>query len=288
MPENTWNYIIGDIHGCYDELILLEKKIKTHSKKNNVLPYIISVGDLIDRGNKSAEVIEHFRLGYQNGTHIAMMGNHELLMIEALEAFAPFNFEKENCNYPSWFYNYLLNYEEGRGMSKFLTWEDYKTMTKSIWLGQGGFTTLVSYGCDPYQSESWNIPSETISYLINLPFYLETDNFVVTHALPTPKDLIFSKNILEGQENNKLEIDSPQELRNSVHSLVWNRVIPEIRIHDTKIHVSGHTPLAKVKKNKKAASVQIDTACVFGGKLTAMCIESNTYLSVKALKNYLQ
>ena len=95
MSEIYWNYLIGDIHGCYDELIALEKKIINHAKRNNVKPFIISVGDLVDRGNKSADVVEHFRHGYYSCTHFAVMGNHELLMIEALEAFAPHNFYRD-------------------------------------------------------------------------------------------------------------------------------------------------------------------------------------------------
>lgn len=45
--------IIGDIHGCYNSLIELTKKIR--QKYSNISIY--SVGDLVDRGNHSYEVI---------------------------------------------------------------------------------------------------------------------------------------------------------------------------------------------------------------------------------------
>lgn len=287
MSEIYWNYLIGDIHGCYDELIALEKKIINHAKRNNVKPFIISVGDLVDRGNKSAEVVEHFRHGYYSGTHFAVMGNHELLMIEALEAFAPHNFYRDGCEYPSWFYNYQLNYQEGRGLSRYLSWDDYKIMTKGMWLSQGGFTTLLSYGCDPHVPDSWFIPDNTLQFLINLPFFYEGDNFITTHALAIKSDLSFSMEIIQNISNNQLNLNDPISLRNAVHSLVWNRTIPSEPIND-KLHISGHTPLNRVKRNKKAASLQIDTACVFGGKLTAFCVEADKFISVKANRNYLE
>lgn len=47
-------YIIGDIHGEYDTLIKLIEKLPFNAE-------IIFVGDLIDRGAKSREVIELIR-----------------------------------------------------------------------------------------------------------------------------------------------------------------------------------------------------------------------------------
>jgi serine/threonine protein phosphatase 1 len=44
-------YVIGDIHGCYDELMALESKIRRSAKRSKIKKYkIISVGDLCDRG----------------------------------------------------------------------------------------------------------------------------------------------------------------------------------------------------------------------------------------------
>ncbi len=62
-------FIIGDIHGCFDELMELTEKIGL--KENDIL---ISLGDIVDRGNKSKEVYEYF-LNRPNS--IVLMGNHE-------------------------------------------------------------------------------------------------------------------------------------------------------------------------------------------------------------------
>ncbi|AOP35793.1 hypothetical protein A0128_19285 [Leptospira tipperaryensis] len=61
--------VIGDIHGCYDELILLLKEVG-YSENDR----IISVGDIVDRGPDSVKVYEFFRA---NPKHIVVMGNHE-------------------------------------------------------------------------------------------------------------------------------------------------------------------------------------------------------------------
>lgn len=62
-------FVIGDIHGCYDELIALTEKIGL--RDDDVL---ISLGDIVDRGGKSKEVYEYF-LNRPNSK--VLIGNHE-------------------------------------------------------------------------------------------------------------------------------------------------------------------------------------------------------------------
>jgi len=63
--------VIGDIHGCYYTLKELVKKVKL----NYSVTEIYSVGDLIDRGKFSYEVIEYI---IEKGI-ISTVGNHELM-----------------------------------------------------------------------------------------------------------------------------------------------------------------------------------------------------------------
>ena len=53
--NNNKIFVIGDIHGCFLTLSELYDQIK--SKFPTIEIY--SVGDLVDRGNKSFEVIEY-------------------------------------------------------------------------------------------------------------------------------------------------------------------------------------------------------------------------------------
>ena len=62
-------YVIGDIHGCYDEFIELTKQIGITDDD-----LIISLGDIVDRGPKSVELFEYFR---KRKNSIVLMGNHE-------------------------------------------------------------------------------------------------------------------------------------------------------------------------------------------------------------------
>lgn len=62
-------YIIGDIHGCYDELMDLIARASI-----TVQDRIIALGDIVDRGNKSKEVYEYLK---NRPNTIVLMGNHE-------------------------------------------------------------------------------------------------------------------------------------------------------------------------------------------------------------------
>lgn len=64
--------IIGDIHGCYDELLELLDRAGTTADD-----IIVSVGDLVDRGPQSPEVWRFFRERCARGRAIVLMGNHE-------------------------------------------------------------------------------------------------------------------------------------------------------------------------------------------------------------------
>ena len=54
--------IIGDVHGCFDELVDLLRRLghRVDGKRLEVRPgrQVVFVGDLVDRGPKVAEVLE--------------------------------------------------------------------------------------------------------------------------------------------------------------------------------------------------------------------------------------
>lgn len=71
-------YVVGDIHGCYDELVNLLVKIDQHA---NEQPYkVIFVGDYVDRGPESKSVVIEV-MNMQKRGHIALMGNHEDMLL---------------------------------------------------------------------------------------------------------------------------------------------------------------------------------------------------------------
>jgi serine/threonine protein phosphatase 1 len=66
MPRTV---LVGDIHGCYDELLALLDAVALTGDD-----LLLSVGDLVDRGPKPAEVVELFR---RRPNSVALCGNHE-------------------------------------------------------------------------------------------------------------------------------------------------------------------------------------------------------------------
>jgi serine/threonine protein phosphatase 1 len=78
-------YIIGDIHGCYDELFDLLVAIDEHAKGQD--KKLIFVGDYVDRGPNSKGVID-LVIDLQKLGHIALMGNHEDMILTGEYSYA--------------------------------------------------------------------------------------------------------------------------------------------------------------------------------------------------------
>ena len=70
------NYVISDIHGCYDELIELVKLIDLRDEDT-----LYIIGDTVDRGPKPIEVLSWMMM---QPNVIPIMGNHEYMMMRVL------------------------------------------------------------------------------------------------------------------------------------------------------------------------------------------------------------
>lgn len=72
-------YVVGDIHGCFDEWIELKNKIESQDSEAK----FIMVGDIVDRGPKVMEMIEWAMQNITPGGKYQMViGNHEVEKIE--------------------------------------------------------------------------------------------------------------------------------------------------------------------------------------------------------------
>ena len=126
--------IIGDVAGEYDALKFLADLYKGER--------ICLVGDLIDRGPKSKEVVQ-FCIDNKDRVDV-VMGNHEHMFLD-------------------WY-----DYHNDRTYNRLYSGDD--------WISNGGLQTLQSYG------ESINIPKEHIDFLRALPKKRFYKNVIVTHA----------------------------------------------------------------------------------------------------------
>ena len=75
-------WVIGDIHGCFESLLALEDAIR----KVDPSATFVAVGDLVDRGPDSMQVVEHF---CTSELHTSVMGNHEEFLLRIVRQDRP-------------------------------------------------------------------------------------------------------------------------------------------------------------------------------------------------------
>jgi len=89
LPEPpATTYAIGDVHGCLTLLLKLEAMIVKDARKRPGSKLIVLLGDYVDRGAHSAQVIDHLLaappVGFQR---ICLAGNHDDLTWRCLTDF---------------------------------------------------------------------------------------------------------------------------------------------------------------------------------------------------------
>ncbi|QRF54345.1 serine/threonine protein phosphatase (plasmid) [Rhizobium rosettiformans] len=150
-PHFAAVYAVGDVHGCLNELLAIERKIIADGQKFGGEKLIVMLGDYIDRGPSSASVIEHLlKPPPETFRRICLMGNHDQMFLEFWRA-------------PS---------------------------IRAQWLGLGGDETLASYGIyladhgnHPLVSQLHAlVPQEHIEFLAQLPVMLRVGRYCFVHA----------------------------------------------------------------------------------------------------------
>jgi serine/threonine protein phosphatase 1 len=153
-PERV--YAIGDVHGCLDQLRALEALIVEDARNSDGEKYLVLLGDYVDRGPKSAQVIDHLLAAPPAGfKRICLRGNHEDMMLRAAT--------------------------EGIGIPG--------------WLSFGGEETMVSYGVPAHHAGLRSrhrrvqqqllrayLPREHVAFLETLPVALEMPGYAFVHA----------------------------------------------------------------------------------------------------------
>ncbi|XCN74750.1 MAG: metallophosphoesterase family protein [Candidatus Electrothrix aestuarii] len=139
MTALTKTCVIGDIHGCLNSLHNLLSMIE------NEADTFVFLGDYIDRGSESKEVVEtilEFKKKHRNV--ITLLGNHEIMLI-----------------------NYLRGYDDG------------------TFLRAGGKETLLSYGIKPKikpDKAAKLFPEEHMNFFKELPLLWENEHAIYAHA----------------------------------------------------------------------------------------------------------
>lgn len=151
-------YAIGDIHGCLDQLLDLEARIVADAAATAGEKWMVCLGDYIDRGPKSAQVIDHLMTPpHQGFRRICLRGNHETAMLDAL---------RDPSVIEDWF-----------RFGGDATMESYGLSFSQIELlgGRGRSSTKL-------QLLQAHIPDEHIQFLEGLPVMLGVPGFIFVHA----------------------------------------------------------------------------------------------------------
>ena len=235
--------IIGDIHGCFDELVALLKElgyeISTQPDGETVVKppqgrKAIFVGDFVDRGPKVAEVLRLVMEMQKTGAAICVPGNHDIKLVRALQG---------------------KNVNPTHGLAESLS---------------------------QLEKESTEFKAEITEFLNGLVSHYVLDNgqLVVAHA--------GMKAELQGRASGRVrefalygETTGETDEFGLPIRLDW---ADEYR--GTAMVVYGHTPVAEPQWINR--TINIDTGCVFGGKLTALRYPEKELVSVPAHQTYYQ
>ena len=78
----SFTYVIPDLHGRDDLLVGALSQISAHS--GGADSTIVTIGDYVDKGPHSRQVIERLRAGIDGWHLVALKGNHDAMMVQGL------------------------------------------------------------------------------------------------------------------------------------------------------------------------------------------------------------
>ncbi len=162
-PKEPLIYAIGDVHGHLVQLhsVLRQARDYHQSHMSDRPAWLITLGDYVDRGPNSCQVIDFLINGGEEldwfARRIHLRGNHEEMMVRALENVHPNDFE--------------------------------------MWGWNGGRETLASYGydwpdpdsyefnsADPFDEVRGSIPVSHLRWMKSRPFCFEYGPYFFAHA----------------------------------------------------------------------------------------------------------
>lgn len=233
--------IIGDIHGCFDELHELLQNlgydIRLQSDEKSLVSHpdgrkVVFVGDYVDRGPKVVEVLKLVMDMQKNGTAICVPGNHDMKLARALRG---------------------KNVNQTHGLAESMSQLENES--------------------DEFRSQIADFIESMISHYV-----LDDRKLVVAHA--------GMKQDLQGRASGRVrefalygETTGETDEFGLPIRLNWAE-----EYRGAAAVVYGHTPVSEPQWINR--TINVDTGCVFGGKLTALRYPERELVSVPARKTY--
>jgi protein phosphatase len=234
--------IIGDIHGCYDELVsLLEKLGYEREQDGEGAGFVpppgrksVFLGDLVDRGPNTPAVLRLVTQMVESGHAFCVPGNHDIKLFRKL-----------------------------RG--------------KDVQLTHGIAETL-----EQLEKEPAEFRQQVVKFLDALVshYVLDGGRLVVAHA--------GMKEEMQGRGSGKVRDfalfgETTGEVDEFGLPVRYNWAAD---YRGSAMVVYGHTPIPEPEWLNR--TINIDTGCAFGGKLTALRYPEKELVSVPALRTYYQ
>ena len=230
--------IIGDVHGCFDELVELIRQLGHGVDETTftVQPAngrkLVFVGDLVDRGPKVPQVLKLVMNAVASGAALCVPGNHDAKLMRKL-----------------------------RG--------------REVQITHGLAESLAQLANEP--EDFRKLVAEFIDDLVS-HYVLDDGKLVVAHA--------GMKESMQGRGSGAVrEFALFGETTGETDEFglpVRYNWAAEYR--GTATVVYGHTPVPEPEWLNR--TINVDTGCVFGGKLTALRYPEKELISVPAKKNY--
>ncbi len=242
--------IIGDVHGCCNELEELLEKLgyqRITTGENDSLwgdvayshpegRKVVFLGDLVDRGPRILDVVRLVRNMVQHGTGLCVPGNHDMKLLRKLRG---------------------KNVQITHGLAQSLT--EIESLPETL---REAFCKQLSQFLDSLVSH----------------YVLDGGKVVVAHA--------GLKEELQGRGSGKVrEFCLYGETTGETDEFGLPVRYNWAAEYRGRAHVVyGHTPVPEPEWLNR--TINIDTGCVFGGKLTALRYPEREFISVPAKQTY--
>jgi serine/threonine protein phosphatase 1 len=142
------SWVIPDIHGCAKTLRALIEDLIKPSKHD----WIYFLGDYIDRGPSSKEVIDYLMYLQEEDYNIRLLlGNHEDYLVKSVQ--------------------------QEQALKSVLGFRQ-KNRTKKEWMFHGGRQTMESFQITDLRE----FPVDYLDWMKQLEYYIELDQYILVHA----------------------------------------------------------------------------------------------------------
>ena len=266
------SYVIGDVHGCFDELLELLELISFNSSKDK----LIFCGDLINRGPKSLEVLIFIKSLGKSAE--CVLGNHELYLLALVEG------KVVGGGYTL---NEILNYHDQCSLINWLRNKPflYIHKKKHIITHAGIFPWWSIKKAKEKSKNLRKLMKNDTLYLTFLEHFFKKEKLVtvpkyISNYVNSAKYFTCMRTCC--CKTRELNMEYKESLDNIPPGFsAWFNVLNK-DIIDYEI-IFGHWSSLRGKTFKNNI-IALDTGCVRGGALSAYCIETKKIFFIKCPK----